>query len=440
MYLIISIATFMISFWLFKRTGADMNPRGLNMISWVFYLHFVCYSLIGATLVVYNYDNYVTSSILYRYSDDIRFQGWLMVQYALLTFPLGILIAKAFWRIHELDHRNYIVARIYKTRQRTYPFLYVLSIVSILSCIYSIYISGRIGIINLICGNIAPTDRMDYIMHFKGNIYIRNILAQMLCPLLSMMWYVKMRVFQKRMDKRFFQIMMAFSIVILTQSYAKAPVIYYIISFLVLRICLLGRMSRKALCLSGSVMLIVLVFMYMNTSASQLIDLFSSYNTGIIGRIFFSEIAGFFKALEYFPSLHDHIGFASMSRQLANVFGVEYVNRSARIIMQLFNPKGVEDGIAGVMNSIFLAEAWANFGIVGLLLSPWIVGYITGTIYYMTIKKDNLMYIALSAYLTPLLPISGGFNDFIYPVGLLLPILCVVFVVLFSYKRLYRFE
>ena len=59
---------------------------------------------------------------------------------------------------------------------------------------------------------------------------------------------------------------------------------------------------------------------------------------------------------------------------MIGIFGMEQ-QRSARVIMEYLNPEGVVSETTGVMNSLYMAEAYANFGNLGLLLSPIIVGF-----------------------------------------------------------------
>jgi hypothetical protein len=103
---------------------------------------------------------------------------------------------------------------------------------------------------------------------------------------------------------------------------------------------------------------------------------------------------------------------------MIGIFGMEQ-QRSARVIMEYLNPEGVINGTTGVMNSLYIAEAYANFGIVGLLLMPIIAGFTIIYIYNLIIGTSTKtpIKIALFAYFSFNLPLLGGMVGFMWNVG-----------------------
>jgi len=160
-------------------------------------------------------------------------------------------------------------------------------------------------------------------------------------------------------------------------------------------------------------MILVLFYVFF-MKTNIFLNLFQ-YNQSITGRVILGQIAGLFKSLEYFPTDVDFIGFSSLSNFLSRFFNYEYAERSARTIMSLFNPRGIELGTAGVMNSLFIAEAWANWGIAGILISPLWVGFLIETVYLILLKSAKTpIFLGIFALLSVKWPITGGVNDFIY--------------------------
>ncbi len=96
--------------------------------------------------------------------------------------------------------------------------------------------------------------------------------------------------------------------------------------------------------------------------------------------------------------------------------------------MTIVNSKGIENGTAGVVNSLFVAEAWANWGFYGVLISPIIVGMVIQIIFlfFLTHKKTPFM-VGLFTYISIKLPVTGGFNDFIYN-AVMFSIIIILFV------------
>lgn len=432
MYLLVSICVAITSYYLFKKTGVDMNLRGLNMLSWVYYMQFITCCLVGATCAVYNVDNHYVITTVVQNAEQIRFYGWVLVLYTMIIFPISVILVKKIF-LPCLKKRSCIIHSASITEK--YPVIYILTFLAVISCIYVFYVSKYVGLINMVCGQVNLQEGISFSRNFAGNVYIRNIFAQMLSSLLSMVWYIELKLTHTRRARFFFILTLVFAILMVTQNYSKAPIIMLFISFIMLRIQLFGRLSRKHFLIGLATSIAGIIIMYINITDMSLPQIFSSYKTGILGRIFFSQISPLFKTLEYFPTVHGFIGFSSISRLLTTLIGSVYVDRSARIVMMLFNPEGVEIGVAGVMNTLFVAEAWANWGYIGALISPWITGIITGIIYYTTTKAKNLIYRVIYAYLSVRIPITGGFNDFIYPIWVILPCLLVMLMILkFDYR------
>src|SRR5690606_30295111 len=81
-------------------------------------------------------------------------------------------------------------------------------------------------------------------------------------------------------------------------------------------------------------------------------------------------------------------------------------------------PDAVASGRAGVMNTLFVGEAYANFGWLGVFISPLVVGLVIQSIYVLVISQPrgpvNMCIFILMFYS---MPITGGFADFIWNPG-----------------------
>jgi hypothetical protein len=160
-----------------------------------------------------------------------------------------------------------------------------------------------------------------------------------------------------------------------------------------------------------------------------------TYNSGITGRVLLSQTAGIYLAYKVFPNVYDFIGIRSLSRWISLLFGLNHSERSARMLMEYFNPKGVANGAAGVLNSLFIQEAWADFGMIGIILSPLVVGIIIGCIFQYFLKKPKTpLYVGTLTYLSLRMPMNGG-NEFIYPLFFLF-ILAIIFCIRYGTKFL----
>ena len=100
--------------------------------------------------------------------------------------------------------------------------------------------------------------------------------------------------------------------------------------------------------------------------------------------------------------------------------------------MDFYGSTSVYNGTAGVMNTIFIGEAYANWGIYGLLFSIVWVAIIAGGLFALVTKiKKTPATIAFLAVLTQMLGAAtqGGFMDFLYSFSFILTILGFLFII-----------
>ena len=101
-------------------------------------------------------------------------------------------------------------------------------------------------------------------------------------------------------------------------------------------------------------------------------------------------------------------------------------------MIELF-PESIYQGTVGVINSIFLSEAWANFGFLGIVLSPVYVGFIIGLLYnFILVSPKTPLFLGIYAYYSFRPTIIGGFNDYLYNPGNFFIISLLVFLLIYS--------
>jgi hypothetical protein len=89
-------------------------------------------------------------------------------------------------------------------------------------------------------------------------------------------------------------------------------------------------------------------------------------------------------------------------------------------MMHVF-PGRVADGTAGVINSLFIGEAWANFGLTGVLIAPIYVGFLIGFFYGLLIRLPKTpLLIAIFVHFSYKSSVTGGINNYLYEAGILL--------------------
>lgn len=425
MFIVISLVVLAISTLLFRRVAGSLAPTKINMISWIFYFELIAQSFIASVLVINGWDNhYIISGV----QPEARFYGWLAVQYTMIAMPVGMLLAVYLsgQTNNRLLFQRYISAPIHNSLSRRDSFirlpLYALSLASLLAVAYTFYSLGEIPLLTAIAGGDAlslAVARVDASLGFAGNVYIRNLFGITLAPILA---YVSFGYFKQTgsiRDRLWFYAMLAASFFILTYDLSKAPIIIFALGFLFFRVLAGGGVSRLVFYWFGLLALLMLVGSYWLVGKVTDPAVLFSYNSGIPGRILLSQAAGTYFAFEHFPATREFLGFSSLSSLITESIGFAPSERAARIMMMIFNPAGVEEGSVAVMNSLFIAEAWANFGLLGILIAPIYVGIFIQVLFLFFLRsKKTPLLLGVFAYLSLRLPVTGGFNDFIYAPGL----------------------
>jgi len=110
-------------------------------------------------------------------------------------------------------------------------------------------------------------------------------------------------------------------------------------------------------------------------------------------------------------------------------------------IMNFAQPENLANGLIGTMPTVFWAEAYANFGIIGIFIIPFIVGIVVWIFQYCINKFENTP-IKVALYVWLILHFKNlsisGFSDFIVDFYLIFTVGIVVITKLF-YDRVSRF-
>jgi hypothetical protein len=433
-YLLVSFGVFLISTLLFKKAAGSLSPAKPNMISYIYYYQVLAMSFIAAVLAILYLDNHYVIS---RVSDEARLYGWLSVMYMMVAVPVGMLISKRLWLGNKKVGRvlnDYVKSPINTSGFNGDPLKYsiwVFTVISLLACLYTFYSIGYFPFIKVLT---APGDALGMIRisssrNFQGNVYIRNVLALTLMPLLSYVWGGYYLANNKLSDGLMFFVSFVMAASVLYYNFSKAPLLWYMLGYVFVYFYAFGKVKVSYVLALGGVAFAGLIAMYSVVGIS--FSEFFSYNTGPVGRIVLGQAAGTYYMFDLFPASQDFIGFASISQYVSSLLGLEHLDRAARVAMVDFNPRGVEAGTAGVMNSLFIAEAWANFGLVGVLISPLWVGFVIGSLYYFFLKKrKSPLWLALFVTFSFGGSFTGGFNDYIYNGGYMILVGLVIAILL----------
>ena len=375
----IAVIIIVISFLLFRNANGSLSLNKLSPLSLIYYYNLILLSFIGALFTYLGIT--VHPDLRLINNKDIYAISFFSVSYVLISLPLTIALLNKFFQINpRKKFEEYVEKPIVPMLSKNdkyifYPFV----LISILSLFITAYLLIGSPLLNYITGqNINYSQaRILYSRDFAGSELIRNTIGLGFIPLCSYIAYSYMRMYRGMKWKIIFATFFINSLLIYGASMTKSGIASYLISFILLKVLIDGKIPLKQLLSGITMILIIVIGMYIATKENYL-DLFSDSENlflkgGPIGRIIFGQLVGFINTLNVFPNYHEFLYGADFA--FLRFFGFEFVD-SSRIVMEFVNPQGVAQGTAGVMNSLFIAEAYANFGYVGIVLAPIIVAFI----------------------------------------------------------------
>ena len=247
---------------------------------------------------------------------------------------------------------------------------------------------------------------------FGGNVYVRNFLALILSQLTSYVAFGYALMKRSSLYKAWFALTFVIAAMAVTYSGEKAPLLNYLVGLLLILGIVKGGFKKRYLFAIGLVAIGFITAIY-----AALGNLNFAFNSGPVGRILMTQIAGLALYFDYFPSIDEFLRGASFPGWISSLFGLEHI-RPARLVMIHANPVAVAEGRAGVMNTLFIGEAWANFGWFGFFVAPIVVGFVVQFVHnlFLSLPKAPI-YVGAMIYFMLQIPITGGFVDFIWNSG-----------------------
>lgn len=431
MRIIIVLIVFLMYTFLFKKAAGTLNILRLNMINFVYYLSLV-FGFIGASIVFCGFrDHY----LIIKVTDEVIDKTYMIFIWSLIVFPLSICIFNKIFGVNHIkeQYNSMINSRIYIVKQSNviWVLMIILSIISILSIIYVFNCIGFFTPVEFLKSHVDDTlakERIEITKSFEGNIYIRNILMLTMTPILSYITYIYMRLTKHIKWKALFIILFICSISVKVYNFEKSPVIWYLFYFYILEILLGNVKNIKYLIIVGAIGLTIILGFYYILFDYQ--GKLFSISSGPGGRIFMTQIATLFLHVQAFPNISPYLNGTSLPSIYAILFDLnDSWRRSGSVIMKIFAPSSVANGTAGVMNTFFIGEAYANWGIVGVILAPIYIAFLYSLVnsMFLKLRKTPLSIICyLVVFISFSQSIIGGFIDYLYPLQIIIMVTLIL--------------
>lgn len=422
---------------LFKIASGSLKLSKMNMISGIFY-YMLVFNLLGGSLIYIGLrDHYLIQKISSLETID---KAYYALAYTSIAFPVTlIIIKKVIWKlIRKRTINSFIRCEIVYSQNMKSMQGYIIALVMICT-LATIYVFAKLGytpITAIFNGEDINALRQSGNRFFSGNQYIKNLLMYVLTPFVSYMVYIYFRISKLNFWKIVYIYMAILSVIVLTYDFSKAPIITYLLGIYMIEV-MLGNVTNnqrfKKLIVSAGAIIIFFYIVLMGADRSVIMSVYS----GPVGRVLFTQIATLFLHFDAFPAKHAFLQGASFNGWMSLLIPNASGDRSGRVVMTIYNAQGVESNTAGVMNTIFVGEAYANYGLVGIIIAPIIFGVIIGIIAYLlpSLRKTPaliLIYVQLSLQFINI--VEGGFVDIFYSASILFLIIVTFSFSIFSGK------
>lgn len=434
---LVSLITLYLSFRLFEKGAGTLSPLRLNTISYVFYVQIVLMTFVGSVFVACNLLDF--HYLVQPVSDSTKIYAWLGVLYSMIAMPLAMIALNFVFKVNtRQEFYEYIHKPVYFRQGPLLSFcvLLLFTSISFLVLLYTLTSSEHVPFFTILKGDLAQAaiQRVEVRRNFEGSEYIRNLLGYLMMPIFT--YYAAIHAFEKKgliywLFFIFNFLMAAFLLVYDTQ---KAPIVFFILGFLILYTLLRGGVSRKKFIIFFTVAISLIAFGYTLTTETAFWAQITNYDSALWGRIFITEYGGYLLSLELFPdTITQPTWYIGLPSFILDSLGLKN-EESARLLMKYINPTGVSTGEANLISSYYLGEAWANYGLIGILLAPFIVGVIVQSVHIFLLKKPKEpLTMAFYSYMTVKWLLSSGFTNFLY-----LKILLYPFIFYFFFQMLMR--
>lgn len=426
------VISFLISRKLFKKAAGSLRIEEINLIS-VAYYYILIFCFIGTLIIACGFKgHYLVNKII---NDEIIFKTVGIVSYTMIAFPLSVVFFNSVFigRHVETKLRRIIAEKTEMGGSEVHAF-FVAIVICLVGSLTMFYVFRTIGVIPIL--TVLSSDASAKVLRalasreFAGNVYVRNFLMLTMIPAGSYFAYICMRISTNNKYRWSLLFGYLFFLSIFAEMYdlEKGPLLLYLAYFLVIEILLGNNNIKKYMIVFAVFTVLLIVAQYI--ILMQFTSNYLSLTSGPVARIFITSIATLFLHVQAFPDVVGYLYGSSLPGVYTAIFGIsESWVRSGRLVMEIYNPLGVLEGTAGVMNTLFVGEAYANWGIVGVAIAPVFVGFIFSLAYAWFLNQNKTPYtmvLYMLIFISLTQGIMGGIVGYFYSASLILSI--IVFV------------
>lgn len=416
---IVIAATLIYSLYFFYKAAGTLNLEKTNIVTLtggMFYIQ----TFLGTAMIMLGFDKHYTLNRLMDREPSIVITFYVVMATAIL-FPAAIYLFMRLFKADPKLHYNEFMQK--KTEYTDSKLLFWMVVAAGAVCIGLLVLfllkAGYIPVYKMFFHDETfnmGVERTRMGSLYVVNQYVTNIMIHTAIPVMAYFTFACAIASKSPKWWVLAAVMLAAATIVKTYNFAKAPIVTFFLGYIFILIYHCGRIKLKWLISFGIGAFALLVIAYYALGTS--LDFTDIYN-GLWGRLFFTQVGTLSYNFDLFPNYVPYLDGRSFGRLLLPVFGFSGDSqiRSGRLIMEIYGSSGVYEGSAGVMNSVFIGEAYANFGWPGVIFSIILVALVIAVIFSLSIKlRKTPATVAMFAFFTVYIAntTQGGFVDFVY--------------------------
>ncbi|MDC1143556.1 O-antigen ligase [Porticoccaceae bacterium] len=327
------------------------------------------FSFLGALPLFFGWDEYrvnigVDDQVLIL--KVMLFSGFTMV-----LFIIGAMSAKTvFSAPSTLNNFNQITLNKKESLTLFFLLLFVLVIVAL----YLSNISRVALLVTLLEGaQESASARSSMGNNFSGNYHWYSVVIHDLANIITFSFFAAYLLAKEKIYLTLFTFSFLVSSFTALMAVEKAPFVWLLVGLFMVYVAVRGRgfypVRKVIIFFTAIIGILVLAYVYF-MGVSDVSNALSS----IFSRAFAGSIMPAYYYLDFFPTHHDFL----LGTSFPNPGGILPYQPYAlsKEVMNWVNPSLIEEGIVGSMPTVFWGEAYANFGYAGLILIPFLVGFL----------------------------------------------------------------
>jgi oligosaccharide repeat unit polymerase len=434
LYYALLIFSVVLGIFLFYKVEPSIFKGQVNIYNWAYISEFIIMGAVSPFLILsikkYNWALKDIPDAEFPIKEVIFALSWCAI-----SIPVGIYLAKkVLSKKLNTNYSNYIQQDFTLKEGSSFYFIWLG-----IFLMFSAYLVYKIGFIPQakvlgMTTQEAALLRGKITHNLPASVTLYRLIGLTIAPILTFASFS--RFFRNKSVKNFclFILFLGFSLFFTTLNLNKSSIAYIILGLIVVSGLINLKIGPKKLLLSFGLIFLTLILTFKITIPDRSIK---STVLNIFGRITISQTYGNYISLYLFPKHKNHIGFRSLTKQI-KLLGIEPKERASRVMMKKVNPKGVKEGTAGYIVSTFFAEAWANWGLLGLILSPIVVGFILQfVISFLIYLPKSEITIGLITVYSYKLGIAQSFSKILLPRYII--VAAMILLISYYYKEVVSF-